>query len=194
MSPRSKEQIEKIKAERKELILDTALQLMSKKGYNATTVDLISSEASISKGLIYNYFESKESILKALVELAFADIDLIFTDVEVNSPADRLEQILEFFFTALVEKSSLYSLISMLSLRIDEFPFMKTFVIKQYNGYLDTIHTLLKQIGFKNAAEEAKLLTALFDGIGFQYLVLKKDYPLQDIKNYLISKYCKTNS
>ena len=56
------------KKQRQRDILKTALKLFSQKGYYATSIDDITREAGISKGLIYNYFKSKEEIFFELAE------------------------------------------------------------------------------------------------------------------------------
>lgn len=59
---------EEKKKQRQTEILKTALNLFSQKGYYATSVDDITREAGISKGLIYTYFKSKEEIFFELAE------------------------------------------------------------------------------------------------------------------------------
>ena len=49
---------------------------------------------------------------------------------------------------------------------------------------------LLHELGWKDPAAEAKILGALFDGIGVQYFIMKNDYHLDEMENILISKYC----
>ncbi|MCR4422853.1 MAG: TetR/AcrR family transcriptional regulator [Spirochaetales bacterium] len=49
-------------------ILDAASHLFSKKGYDATSVDEISTEANVNKALIYYYFESKRKLLNFLFD------------------------------------------------------------------------------------------------------------------------------
>lgn len=56
------------KKQRKTDILKTALGLFSQKGYYATSIDDITREAGISKGLVYTYFKSKEEIFLELAE------------------------------------------------------------------------------------------------------------------------------
>lgn len=59
---------EEKRRQRKTDILKTALGLFSQKGYYATSIDDITREAGISKGLIYTYFKSKEEIFFELAE------------------------------------------------------------------------------------------------------------------------------
>lgn len=56
------------KKQRQTVILRTALNLFSQKGYYLTSIDDITKEAGISKGLIYTYFKSKEEIFFELAE------------------------------------------------------------------------------------------------------------------------------
>jgi AcrR family transcriptional regulator len=55
--------------EKKKLILDAAETLFHKYGYSKTSLDDIAKEAGLGKGTIYYYFESKEEIFIAVVEL-----------------------------------------------------------------------------------------------------------------------------
>jgi AcrR family transcriptional regulator len=64
--PRTKEQYEKIRSEKREIIRQTALKLFAARGYTATSINDIAQTAGISKGLMYNYFKSKEEVLKTI--------------------------------------------------------------------------------------------------------------------------------
>ena len=69
MSPKTHEQLALIREDRKKLILDVSLQLFAEKGYENTSIAQITKEAGISKGLFYNYFESKDQLMQELVSL-----------------------------------------------------------------------------------------------------------------------------
>ncbi|WP_080873583.1 TetR/AcrR family transcriptional regulator [Oceanobacillus timonensis] len=49
--------------DKKEEIMQAAIHLFSKKGYDATSVQEIANECKISKGTLYNFFDSKEELL-----------------------------------------------------------------------------------------------------------------------------------
>jgi AcrR family transcriptional regulator len=57
-----------LESERRGQIISAARQVIARKGYDAATVDEIAEVAGVSKGLIYNYFRSKEDILVATAE------------------------------------------------------------------------------------------------------------------------------
>ena len=67
MSPRTPKQFEDIREERKTLIMNVALEYFAKEGYHNTTINQIAKSAAISKGLLYNYFDSKESLLSEII-------------------------------------------------------------------------------------------------------------------------------
>jgi AcrR family transcriptional regulator len=63
---KTKEQNEAIRAEKRQLILEVAMRLFAEEGYERTSVDKIAKEAGFSKGLMYNYFKSKDDLLKEI--------------------------------------------------------------------------------------------------------------------------------
>ena len=69
MSPRTEAQYEEIREEKKELIKRVALEIISEHGIQNTSISKIAKEAGVSKGLMYNYFESKEDLLKRIILL-----------------------------------------------------------------------------------------------------------------------------
>ena len=85
--PRTKEQFEEIKNQRKQDILNHALYLFAIKGYSAVTMDEIANECKCSHGLIFHYFSNKENLFHDLMETV---VDEIFKDIvskiDVNQP------------------------------------------------------------------------------------------------------------
>lgn len=54
--------------------MDVALSLFAGNGYHNTTISQISKQAGISKGLMYNYFTSKEELLSEILNRSEAEI------------------------------------------------------------------------------------------------------------------------
>lgn len=54
--------------------MDVALEHFASEGFYKTTIEHIARHAGISKGLMYNYFESKEALLKAIVHKSVNEI------------------------------------------------------------------------------------------------------------------------
>lgn len=54
--------------DRREQIIDAAMRVFAQKGFASATNRDVAREAGITTGLIYYYFESKEALLKAVLE------------------------------------------------------------------------------------------------------------------------------
>ena len=65
--PRTKEQNNAIKIEKKHKIMSIALHLFAEDGYVHTSIDKIATHAGISKGLMYTYFRSKDDLLREII-------------------------------------------------------------------------------------------------------------------------------
>ncbi len=73
-TPSSAEQRRRDAAQRKrERILESATLLFARQGFHKTTVDEIAQLASISKGLVYVHFPSKEDLLEAVLAQASSE-------------------------------------------------------------------------------------------------------------------------
>jgi AcrR family transcriptional regulator len=55
-------------------ILDAALGVFAERGFDAARMDDIAARAGVSKGAIYLYFDSKEAVLKGLIEREVAPV------------------------------------------------------------------------------------------------------------------------
>jgi AcrR family transcriptional regulator len=71
--------------DRPDEILDAAQRLFTDRGFAATKVDDVAAAAGLSKGAVYLYFPSKESLLEALVHRAVGPV----ADMAVARLGDR---------------------------------------------------------------------------------------------------------
>ncbi len=190
MSPKTKEQFQEIREASTQKILMAALELFGTKGYDSTSVRELASKAEVSKGLIYNYYKSKEQILRDLFAyLNNQELDVL-RQVQDENPRKMLENILRYIFSEIRNNADLWKLITSLALQVGKFPFIHEPAINKLKFYYTLFKDLLQKIGIQNPEKEAKLIAALLDGIGLQSLVLGKDYPLDEIEEYLVNKYC----
>jgi len=86
------------KEKKKEMILDTAFKLFLEKGYSNTKIIDIASAAGIGKGTVYEYFESKESLLLELINTKIKQDYMQYYKVigEKISCCEKLKAYLEF--------------------------------------------------------------------------------------------------
>lgn len=89
---------------RRQLLIDTALQLFSKHGYHATGIDLILSQSGVSKATLYKHFHCKEAlILATLVQrnteiISAAQQTLATAGATVTHPALLIFDVLNDWF------------------------------------------------------------------------------------------------
>ena len=71
----------------KSKIISVAWKLFYEQGYEATTVDQIINECSISKGNFYHYFSAKDELLNSLSDMFDGEYETIMSklDPEMNS-------------------------------------------------------------------------------------------------------------
>ena len=68
-SPKTRPSRKRLSAEdRRTAILDSALEVFSRRGYNGASIDEIATAAGISKALIYEHFPSKKDLHVSLLE------------------------------------------------------------------------------------------------------------------------------
>lgn len=99
---------EREKAQRRDDILRAAKDVFFTRGFHAATVDDVAVAAEVSKGTVYLYFDTKETILAHLLldglDALIADLQTAFAEHEALDAGTRLRRIaaayLEFFQTS----------------------------------------------------------------------------------------------
>lgn len=71
--------------ERRQKVLEVAIEEFASKGYNATSINEIARNSNISIGAMYSYFASKEDLFLSIVNNAYYLMDSILKDIAENS-------------------------------------------------------------------------------------------------------------
>jgi AcrR family transcriptional regulator len=190
--PRSKQQFQEMREKTRENILSTSLKLFAEKGFNGTSINDIAKAAGISKGLAYNYFESKQKIIEAIFEELVKEGEK-FVDVmnAVDDPYVKIKVIIEATFKYYEENEERWKLYTAFIFQPAMFEEGKKIASYFNEKYLHVMEDILSSIGFKNPALEVKLINALLDGIGLDYFFDKTMFPLNEVKEYLLKRYSK---
>ena len=88
--------------ERREMLLDAALAIISRDGFDRATMAEIAENAGMAKGTVYNYFETKEDILTALLRERAQQFEHVLEDDTVP-PRTALTAIAEVFLAETVD-------------------------------------------------------------------------------------------
>ncbi len=191
MSPRSTAQFEEIRQQSRKKIVNTALELFAKQGFHATSISQIAKQAGVSKGLMYNYFDTKEELLMAIVVDAMEEGQGFFAQIMEAKPGkERLRLMLEMTFHYVVENYEHQKLLASLALQMDQFPEIGELIRQKYTNYIPMLAEELRIAGHPQPEKHAWMLSAIMDGIGLQYVVLGIATPLDRMKQDLIDEYC----
>lgn len=75
------------KIDKKTLILDTTLVLLSENGFHGTPISLIAEKAGIGAGTIYRYFKNKEELINVLfIEIQRRIINAMYSGYDETAP------------------------------------------------------------------------------------------------------------
>jgi len=188
--PRTKDQYSEIRKVSREKILSAALELFAKKGFHATSISQIAKKAKISKGLMYNYFKSKDRLLDELIQNGFAGLEgLGYHITKSTSPEDQLKDYVSAILDNLYSNFTYWQLYLALFMHPDvQKRFekkMKTF----REEFINQFAKLFRKLGAKNPKLEAFLLGTYFDGLVLNFIAAESDFSVEEIKTALLSKY-----
>lgn len=189
--PKTKEQFEAIRQRSRGIILETALELFARKGYTSTSISQIAAQAGVSKGLIYNYFESKEALLHAILA-AEMEVGEKWWRPIMESPDPPFEKLRKATVTVMnMIRSNLehWKLLTSLAFQPDVLKGMEPIVADKRRIYITETIQLFTDLGVADPVKETFFYGALLDGIFFQYMNMEKEYPLDDMLEYLLQRY-----
>ncbi|MBC7195225.1 MAG: TetR/AcrR family transcriptional regulator [Caldisericia bacterium] len=118
---------------KKEKIFEEALKLFLEKGFNETSIEDITKNASISKGSFYTYFKSKEELLENIVKELLNNVENRFYLLIQKEKKEPLEYLIDFF----------------------------NFNISLANEYSSSVLTILRDIGFSPKSVRENLRESL---------------------------------
>jgi AcrR family transcriptional regulator len=159
MSPRTPKQFEEIREEKKTLIMNVALEHFANEGFHSTTINHIAKHAGISKGLMYNYFESKEKLLSEIINRSVSEIYLYFDpDRDGYLSEEEFELFIRKVFLLLREKWSFWRLFFHLLMQKD----VRDQFLKSYIGSSDSIRSISATDGNSFLSGVIKMITEYF--------------------------------
>lgn len=96
---------ERQKEEKNQALIEAALVVFSRVGFAAAKMDDVASEASVSKGTVYLYFDSKEQLFEEMVKEKMSPL---LNEIAENgaksdmSATDRLKAHMQFFYSKIL--------------------------------------------------------------------------------------------
>jgi AcrR family transcriptional regulator len=188
MTPRTSQQFEDIRAKKRGLIINTALKLFADNGYHSTPISKIAKDAGISKGLIYNYFESKEDLIISIMDLFIEKSGLLLNpncDNEISN--EEMENFFSLMIDSMRNDNELWKLQFQLSMQKEVFQIIKA---RMHTGsslkHQQLIYKYFEE-RFTKPAEEMLLFSSMIKGFSLQY-VFAPDIFTEEMINGFINR------
>lgn len=189
MAPKTAYQFNRIRNRRKKTLMNAALKLFSEKGFESVSISDIAKKADVSKGLLYNYFENKEDLVKEIVidGTRKLTIDMDF-DFSIKLTKERFVDLINKYFELIESGSDYWRLyISVLTQpRIAEM--MKGQLFEHVSSFIVNVSEYYKAKNEKNPLVSTLLIGALLDGVSIDYMLEPENYPLNEIREIIINK------
>ena len=189
MTPRSPEQNRALRDATRSRVLDSALRLFSRLGYQAASIRRIARDADVAQGLLYSHFRGKEDLLRALFRLSMEDVRSSFAAAAEPDGRPPLERLIRSAFATLRGKLAFWRLTY--GVRMQE-PVMRALGpdLKAWTGeILGFLEAHFRAAGARQPALEAAMLFAAIDGISQHYALDPRHYPLEAVEAALVARY-----
>ena len=190
MSPRTKKQLLELRERSRKAIMENALRLFAQNGFHQTTVQQIARGAGVSKGLVYNYFTSKEDLLESIIRAGLEEARKVTMHI-FSQPAarDKMKTMIDWALNPDLLHSDYWKMYSFLLMQPRVFERYRPLMTDLMEEFIRLLTPLLEQMGFPSPEAEARMLAGIFDGIGLHAWVRGPDYPTALIRDLLYRKY-----
>ena len=181
---------EDAKAQKRKQIMIAAMEMFAQKGYHTCTISDITKRAGIAKGLVYNYFDSKEDLMLKIVTEGFA---LLIGGLDANHDGivtkEEFKNFVDLLFKKVESNKHYWMLYYSILLQpdIDKKKIFKM-VEEIYQPVFQMVVNYYQSQNKKNPVAEVVLWQSLLDGIVLNYLY-NENYPLDEIKQVVYQKF-----
>lgn len=190
MSPRSAEQFAKIREERIHQILDAALHVFGEDSYHGASMASIAKRAKISKGLIYNYFESKEQILKTLISGLFDHfMEVLNLDFSKPLSKENFTRIIELSVDEVIKSPARWRLFMSLSFQPDVTPLLMSELMPKLAPFMGALSGYFARKGYEDPEVAMRYYSAVLDGVQMHIILDPENFPTEQAKQMLINQF-----
>lgn len=191
--PRNPEENERIRQLAMNNIRTTAMEVFLERGYHAASTDEIARRAGVAKGLIYNYFQTKEGLLAEIVTMLTEEIAAVMDSVRhAASPQDQLKQVVDGALNYVTKHPKAYRFLLHLQTMPEE-----DVILYKYGRQLN--EEMAKQFRVQNGifmrmeAGNPEARSLYFSSVlhGVMLLIsLYPGYPVEQVKEQIFSEFC----
>jgi AcrR family transcriptional regulator len=190
MSPRTKQQFADLRKDRRQAILDAALQVFANHGYHSASVSMIAKEAGVSKGLMYNYFESKEAVLLTLVNDLFDRVvALIGLQPGEVLTRERFIELIDVSIDIAVKEPQRWKLYMSLGFQPEVTPILMETMMPKVAPFMASLAQYFHSKGHEDPMTIMRYYSAVLDGVQMHALLDPHNFPVEKVKQMVIAQF-----
>jgi AcrR family transcriptional regulator len=191
------------KKNKKELIVSSALTVLTEKGYYGSTMDDIVTDSKMSKGAIYHYYKSKKEVYLGVIESLEAKYTKMFGEINIeNSNKKKLKKLFTTVGIQLEKDPTFFKSISTFwSISRHDEDFRKA-IQSMYNRFQKFIEIIIikgiESGEFKKLDPKTSALALILniEGVFWFTLFESKDLDaetyIDQVSDYILNAYSKT--
>jgi AcrR family transcriptional regulator len=175
---------------KKERIIRTALEIFAHKGFHPATMSEIAKASGVAKGSLYNYFTSKEDLLKKLILETIGEVGHMI-DPDGNGTVTR-EEFFEFIHkvrTWVEENRTFFLLYISVASQPKVFQLFEKEIWPKINPLMEKLENFFAANGIDNPHAEVRFLDAMLDGMRLNYAADPEHFPLHATEQKIIDYY-----
>jgi AcrR family transcriptional regulator len=199
MSPRSEDLNQRMREQATGAILRSALELFTEKGFHTATIAEVAARAGVSKGLIYNYFRSKDDLLQAIVQERQEELLHTLRAAPPDTPpAERLRRAADLFLEDVARRPEHYRLYLSLLLQPAASPAVERAAETLKPRFMETygvLHEVFRALGRDDPVAETFLFVAALNGLALNLIIQPEltekpgEFPLAAIRARLLDTF-----
>ena len=175
--------------DKKDLIMASALKVMTEKGYYGSTIDDIVSESKMSKGAIYHYYKSKKEVyLELIVYLESKYTDMFASVNKESTSAKKLKKLFTIWSDQLEKEPGFFQSFSIFQSMSRHDKDFKQAMQRMYNRFQKFIELIIiegiKSKEFKKIDPKTSALSLILNLDGISWFSLFESKNL-DAKSYI---------
>ena len=171
------------------MIIESALKLFPTQGYASTPVSLIAKTAGVSQGLMYNFFNSKEELLKEMIQLGAKDIaESMQSYLTVTDPREAIREHVLKTMAIIQQRKEFWRLLHAIRLQGLVIQVVEDQFREIARSVTSTFEKIFEELSYANPALEAILFLTQIDGLVILYLQ-DETIPLKNLADQLIKRY-----
>ncbi len=140
---------------------------------------------------MYNYFDSKEDLLHSIIMGNFEEHEVWWTEFLAMdvSPYEKIKLTTEKSIEVVKNDLHHWRLLTALVFQPEILKGQNEMMVEKQTQIMGQVVAIFTELGMEEPMKEAFFYGAFLDGMFFHYMQMEDQYPLEDMKNYLLKRY-----